>query len=166
MAAYYPQSRQSLLGIAGVGQIKLDKFGDIFLSVIRPYCQEHGLLEQERAAVPAQSVWKGASGLGMRTVLVGEAYNKGASIDHLTEQHQVKAGTIIEHLSKYALAGNRLRNGQDLQALSSLSPEDQQAALAAFEELGTAYLKPVFDRLDGRVSYDELKLLRLRCLAD
>jgi ATP-dependent DNA helicase RecQ len=165
MAAYYPQSRQSLLGIAGVGQIKLDKFGDIFLSVIRPYCQEHGLLEQERAAVPAQSVWKGASGLGMRTVLVGEAYNKGASIDHLMEQHQVKAGTIIEHLSKYALAGNRLRNGEDLQNLSSLAPEDQQAALAAFEELGTAYLKPVFDRLDGRVSYDELKLLRLHCLA-
>jgi ATP-dependent DNA helicase RecQ len=165
MAAYYPQSRQSLLGIAGVGQVKLDKFGDIFLSVIRPYCQERGLLEQERAPAPAQSSWKGASGPGTRTVLIGEAYNSGASIHHLMEQYQVKAGTILEHLSKYALAGNRLRNGEDLQTLSSASPEDQQAALAAFEELGTAYLKPVFDRLDGRISYDELRLLRLRCLA-
>ncbi|CAK8721103.1 DNA helicase [Candidatus Electronema halotolerans] len=164
MAAYYPQSRQSLLGIAGVGQVKLDKFGDIFLSVIRPYCQERGLLEQERAPAPAQSSWKGASGPGTRTVLIGEAYNSGASIHHLMEQYQVKAGTILEHLSKYALAGNRLRNGEDLQTLSSASPEEQQAALAAFEELGTAYLKPVFDRLDGRISYDELRLLRLRCL--
>jgi ATP-dependent DNA helicase RecQ len=96
----------------------------------------------------------------MRTTLIAEAYNNGASIENLMEAHQVKPGTIIDHLTKYALAGSRLRNGDDLQPLT-VSPEDQQAALAAFEELGAAYLKPVFDRLDGRVSYDELKMLRL-----
>uniref|UniRef100_UPI004056A063 DNA helicase RecQ n=1 Tax=Candidatus Electronema sp. TaxID=2698783 RepID=UPI004056A063 len=165
MAAYYPQSRASLLGISGVGQVKLEKFGDLFLGVIKPYCQERNLPEQARETAPAKATRKVESGLGMRTTLIGEAYNDGASIESLMEQQQVKAATILNHLTKYALAGNQLRNVEGLQAFVSASPEDQQAALAAFEELGAEYLKPAFDRLDGRVSYDDLKILRLSCLA-
>ncbi|MHB8974448.1 MAG: helix-turn-helix domain-containing protein, partial [Pirellulaceae bacterium] len=37
----------------------------------------------------------------------------------------------------------------------------QQRVCAAFEELGSNSLKPVFERLDGSVSYDELTLLRV-----
>jgi len=160
MAAYYPQSRESLLDISGVGQIKLEKFGDMFLSVIAPYCQQHSLPEQARA----RSARKVESSSGMRTTLIGEAYNNGASLEQLTEQHQVKAATILDHVTKYALAGSPLRQRKDLLPVTA-APEDQQAALAAFEELGAAYLKPVFDRLDGRVSYDDLKMLRLISLA-
>ncbi|WP_420208094.1 DNA helicase RecQ [Candidatus Electronema sp. JC] len=165
MAAYYPQSRESLLGISGVGQVKLEKFGDAFLGVIKPYCQERNLPETARATAPAKAARKVEAGTGMRTTLIGEAYNDGTSIESLMEQHQVKAATILNHLTKYALAGNQLRNVEELQAFVSASPEDRQAALAAFEELGAEYLKPAFDRLDGRVSYDDLKILRLSCLA-
>jgi len=45
MAAYYPQSSISLLNIAGVGQVKLDKYGDAFLAVIKAYCEKHELAE-------------------------------------------------------------------------------------------------------------------------
>ncbi|MFO7583423.1 MAG: DNA helicase RecQ [Anaerolineales bacterium] len=164
MAAYYPQSRESLLGISGVGQVKLEKFGDLFLQVIIPYCKKHNIAEKARETVPAkrEKAAKSAEpGLGMRTTLIGEAYNDGASLADLMERYQVKVGTVIDHLSRYALAGNRLRNEEDLQSLTSTSPEEQQEALAAFEELGTEYLKPVFDKLGGRVNYDELKILRL-----
>jgi ATP-dependent DNA helicase RecQ len=163
MAAYYPQSRESLLEISGVGQVKLEKFGDIFLSVIKPYCQQHNLPETARETAP-KPARKTESGIGTRTTLIGKAYNDGASIESLMEQHQVKAATIIDHLTKYALVGNRLRNREDLLPLTA-SPEDQRAALAAFEELGAEYLKPVFEKLEGRVSYDELKILRLRYLS-
>ena len=96
-------------------------------------------------------------------MLVGDAYNQGASIERLMEQYQVKTETIIDHLTKYVLAGNHLRNRENLPPLTA-SPDEQQAALAAFEVLSTAYLKPVFDRLEGKVSYNELKILRLRHL--
>ena len=101
----------------------------------------------------------------MRTTLVAEAYNAGESVKSLMERQHVTVGTIIDHLTKYALAGNRLRNGGELQSLTSISPDDQQAVFAAFEELGAEYLKPAFDRLGGRVNYDELKILRLCYLA-
>jgi ATP-dependent DNA helicase RecQ len=168
MAAYYPQSKESLLEMSGVGQVKLEKFGDLFLEVIVPYCKKHKIAEKARETVAArrEKATKSAeSGLGMRTTLIGEAYNDGASLADLMERYQLKVGTVIDHLTRYALAGNRLRNGAEFKSLTSTSTDDQQTALAAFEELGAEYLKPVFDKLGGRVNYDELKILRLCHLA-
>ncbi|WP_417913087.1 DNA helicase RecQ [Candidatus Electronema sp. TJ] len=164
MAAYYPQSRQSLLGISGVGQVKLEKFGGAFLGIIIPYCQENALAEKIREPERRKAAKKAESGLGSRTTLIGEAYNNGGSLESLMERHQIKAGTILDYVTKYALAGNPLRQREDLLPLTA-APAEQQAALAAFEELGAEYLKPVFEKLDGRVSYEDLRILRLRCLA-
>ena len=101
----------------------------------------------------------------MRTTLVAEAYNAGESLESLMERYAVTVGTILDHLARYAAAGNRLRNGSELQAYTSTSPDDQQAAMEAFDEFGAAYLKPVFEKLEGKVSYDELKILRLMYLS-
>jgi hypothetical protein len=103
--------------------------------------------------------------LGERTRLLAEAFNAGATIAVLMERHQITKSTVLDHLTKYALAGHPLRDGEDLHPLASVTPERKQAALAAFQELGPARLKPVFDRLNGTVNYDDLKILRLVSLA-
>lgn len=166
MAAYYPQSRESLLKIAGVGQVKLSQYGDAFLGVIKPFCEKHGL--QESALTPSPSLrdasrspsGRGES-IGERTRIVGESFNDGATIQDLMERQGVTKGTILDHLTRYAMAGNKLRNGGDLHEATSATPEQQQATFAVFDESGTMYLKPVFDKLNGALNYDELKILRL-----
>jgi ATP-dependent DNA helicase RecQ len=155
MAAYYPQSPASLLDMSGVGQVKARQYGEAFLEVIIAYCQKKGLAEKPRETRRAKS------DSGGRTVAVAEAYNAGESVEDLMKRYRVTAGTILDHLTRYLTAGNRLRNGSDLQALSSASPDEQGAAFAAFDELGTAFLKPAFDRLEGKIDYDELKILRM-----
>ena len=82
----------------------------------------------------------------------------------LMEQHQVTKGTILEHLTKFVMAGNTLRDGDDVQSLTSATPAQQQAAFAAFDEFSPTYLKPVFDKLNGELNYDELKILRMMYL--
>ena len=58
MAAYYPQSSKSLLNIAGVGQAKLGKYGDVFLEVIKVYCEKHNLKESSRPSELSFSQWE------------------------------------------------------------------------------------------------------------
>ena len=77
------------------------------------------------------------------------------------ERYHVAASTIIDHLTRYLAAGNTLRNGAGLQSLTSATVEQQQAAFAAFEEAGSVFLKPIYDKLNGTLNYDELKILRL-----
>ena len=102
--------------------------------------------------------------IGTRTRIVAEAFNDGASVQELMEKHGVKANTILDHLNKFLLAGNKLRNDNDLQSLTSATPDQQQDAFAAFDELSPTYLKPVFDKLNGTLNYDELKILRMMYL--
>jgi len=174
MSAYYPQSQASLLTISGVGQVKLSSYGETFLAVIKLYCEKHNIVEKKKAErrvkrsafpSPAGRGVRGEGEISVRTTLIAEAYNEGESVENLMKRYQVTAGTILDHLMRYVTAGNNLRNGSDLLALTSTSPDEQQNAFAAFDEFGAALLKPVFEKLEGRLNYDELKILRLIYLA-
>jgi ATP-dependent DNA helicase RecQ len=166
MAAYYPQSVSSLLTISGVGQAKLRQYGETFLEVIKSFCEKHDLKENPRQQkgkeVKSPSPdRKETNELSPRTRIIAEAFNEGATIQALMEQYGFVANTILDHLSKYLLAGNRLRIGDDLLSLTSATPEQRQVVFAAFDEFSPTYLKPVFDTLNGELNYDDLKILRM-----
>jgi len=155
MAAYYPQSMTSLLNISGVGQVKSRQYGDVFLEVIKTYCEKHELKEKQKETIREKS------DSNRRYMIVAEAYNSGETVQNLIERYHVTAGTILDHLARYLAAGNQLRNGKDLQSLTSATSEQQHAAFAAFDELSPTFLRPAFDKLDGELSYDDLKILRM-----
>lgn len=46
MAARFPQTRESLSMIYGIGTAKLGKYGDVFLRIIRHYSETHQITEQ------------------------------------------------------------------------------------------------------------------------
>jgi len=48
MATYFPQSRENLLDIHGVGAVKCDRFGAIFLAIIDRFCRENDIAEQPK----------------------------------------------------------------------------------------------------------------------
>jgi ATP-dependent DNA helicase RecQ len=158
MAAYYPQSTASLLNISGVGQVKLHQYGDAFLEVTKAYSEKHGLKEKQKQATREKS------DANRRYVIVAEAYNAGDTVEDLMRKYGVTVGTILDHLSRYLAAGNALRKDSDLQSLTSATPDQQQAAFAAFDELSPTYLKPIYDKMNGALTYDELKILRLMYL--
>jgi ATP-dependent DNA helicase RecQ len=168
MAAYYPLSTDSLMKINGVGQVKAERYGATFLEVIASYCQKNNIQEKPKPSVRAapQPEKTNAKTISVnRTTVVGEAYNDGQSITELMAHYQVLLNTILDHLTKYALEGHRLRNSDDIEALSKLSSEQAAEVLDVFKELGAAQLRPVFDRFNGTIDYDELKILRLLYLS-
>jgi ATP-dependent DNA helicase RecQ len=162
MAAYYPQSPERLLDISGIGQVKAHQYGETFLAIIRDYCREHDISERLKAAQDIKKETRRARDTsGHRHMLVGNGFNNGESVESLMSRYQVTADTIINHLARYVAAGHQLTHASDLLTLTSASPDQQTAAFAAFDELGTTYMKPIFDKLGGQVGYDELKILRL-----
>ena len=155
MSAYYPQSPASLLTMSGVGQVKLSQYGDAFLDILKVYSEKHGLKEKQKEATREKS------NSNRRYVIVAEAYNAGETVEGLMKKYGVTVGTILDHLSCYLAAGNTLRKDTDILALTSATPDQQQAVFAAFDELSPTYLKPVFDKMNGALNYDELKILRI-----
>lgn len=155
MAAYFPQSQASLRVISGVGQVKAQQYGEAFLEVIRDFSGKHGLGEKPK------EMRREKSEVGQRTLLIGELYNGGETVPSLMGRYQVTSQTILDHLTRFVMAGNPLRMGDDLAALTNATPDQKQAVFTVFDEVGTTLLKPVFDRLEGALNYDDLKVLRL-----
>lgn len=164
IAAYFPMNPQGLKRINGIGQVKFERYATVLLDLVQGFCQERGLQEklpkkggEDRPA--RQTVGK------PRYVMVGEAYNAGQSISALMQEYGVQRGTILDHLATFALEGNSLRQDDDFLSLLDLPGKQQAAALQAFAQLGSKFLKPVFEQLGGTVSYDNLKIVRLHFLS-
>ena len=69
--------------------------------------------------------------------------------------------TFLNHLFRYLQEGNGFIKSDELMALSTVSSEQKNHILDKFEDLGTEFLKPVFDALGGEIDYEELKIIRL-----
>ena len=163
MATYYPQSPQRFTDMHGVGQRKLAAYGDRFLEIIRTYCAGKGLAERVKRdeVSPGQPLLSGASGMRRpRWQEVGEAFAAGQTVEQLMALYNVKQSTIAAHLSQYVRAGAALDPAR-IRLLSKLPSEEQARVLAVLAELGPDRLGPIFEALEGRISYDELHIMRV-----
>ncbi|MDX1612790.1 MAG: DNA helicase RecQ [Candidatus Promineifilaceae bacterium] len=169
MATALPQSETAFADIYGVGRAKLQKYADPFLTIIRSHCAEKGIEPPviSSAVIPALTT-SGPSPideLSPRVVEVARAYNEGESPADLAARLSIKPRTILGYLRRYTQAGQPLR-ADGFRLASTLSRDQQAAVLDQFARLGPAFLRPVYEALDGDVPYDELRLLRLLYLAE
>jgi ATP-dependent DNA helicase RecQ len=160
MAYYYPQSKDALEAIYGVGSVKKEKFGDAFIGVIKTYAAGHEVMERQKSLLKKVKSTKG----GAKHQMVAKSFNGGSSISLLSEEHGVKEVTILTHLKKYLDEGNDLRLEGLLQS-SKLSDRQRDQVLKAFIKKGPLMLRPVYDELKKQIGYDELRVMQLYYLA-
>ena len=160
MAYYFPQSKDNMEPLYGVGSVKKEKFGDAFVGVIKTFAAEHGIEERRKSIQKRVTKSSGTH----KHEIVGEAFNDGQSIALLAEEHGVKEVTILTHLKKYLDEGNALRLDGLIEA-STLSDRQRDQVLKAFKKKGPLMLRPVYDLLNKQIGYDELRVIQLYYLA-
>ncbi len=162
MAIYYPQTSEAFVQMQGVGAVKLERYGETFLSVIRTYCREMGLVERVKAAPVA--ITRVASGGHTRREEVLDLYRCGTGVAEIAEMFAIQPKTVINHLWEAVQAGESI-GAEPLLPLCTLPAEQQERTLRTFAELGTGALRPVYDALGEAVPWDELHILRLYAVA-
>ena len=160
MAYYFPQSKDALEVIYGVGQVKKQKFGDAFIGVIKTFSKDHDIMERQKNLIKKTREVK----TGEKHEIVSQDFNEGKSIKLLAEEHGVKEVTILGHLKKYVDEGNDLRLEGLLQA-SALSDRQRDQVLKAFKKRGHLMLRLVYDECKKQIGYDELRIMQLYYLA-
>jgi ATP-dependent DNA helicase RecQ len=159
MAAYYPQSESAMMKITGVGKVKFKQYGELFMGMIKSFCEKNNIIAL--TPNPSPNIGRGESEVGEKTKIIAEGFNNGLTIQELMEGYGITQGTILEHLTKYVMAGNKLRSADELYKATSATKTQLQIAFSAFDESDNLFLRPVFDTLNGALNYDELKILKL-----
>lgn len=142
MCQYRPADRQALRAIKGVGESKLERYGDDFLRVIRQYSAEHNQ--------PPPSPAAPAADLPSHVVTLG-LYQAGQSLAAIAAQRKLTLLTVQDHLMRCSIEGYEID-------WSALIPARYEALiLAKIDELGTARLKPLKEALPDAVDYAAIK---------
>jgi ATP-dependent DNA helicase RecQ len=160
MSTYFPQSKESMMRMYGMGNVKFEKYGQMFLDFLSEYCYENNLEEKLKISSVLNRKRQRHSTRKLKFILIGEAYNEQNDISELMREYEIKRQTVLNHLYKYYQAGNALYADGFL-AESSLSSEEIEGILKLFEEMGTESLGLISEKLEGKIPYDELHLLRL-----
>ena len=162
MCCFLPTTDDGLLAVNGVGRAKLERYGSQFLTGIEKWLAEHPDVEASESPAPApfksstqtETVAKDSETIGESVALA----NNGLSLTDIAARRGLKASTIANHLSCWIEQGNPL----DIDHL--LDKEKWTLLEEQFAALGSDFLKPVIEALDGRVNYDEAKIVRA-CLS-
>ena len=160
MSTYFPQSRKYMMQMYGMGKIKYEKYGKEFIDIITEYCYENDLDEKPKVSAVLRKKPKIRTTGKSKFYIIGQAYNEQNDIRDIMRIYGIKRQTVLNHLYKYFKAGNALYS-EGFLAESCLSEQEIDTVLDLFEELDCEYLSVISDKLNGKVPYEELHLLRL-----
>ncbi len=157
MAYYLPANEENLIKIEGVGEKKLKQFGEKFLSQIGNFIHQAG---EASVAIPFQ-IKPRAKEAGHRCdadryQMTKMMLRKKQSLDEIAKAQGFKPGTIVNHIEKLLEGGDEV----DFEYLKP-SKDRFEAMKWAFEKCGDELLKPAFEHLQEKYSYDEIRLARL-----
>ncbi len=159
MATTFPETPESMLAVHGVGQIKQEKYGSVFMTIIEEYCRDHPAVKGCHVPVtPVRA--RDRTERERRPAVIGEAFNSGQSVDSLAREWGLKRGTILNHLWNYYQDGHPLRS-DGLLPLMTVPDEQRSRVMETFEQLGPELLRPVFEALNEEIGYEDLAVLRL-----
>jgi ATP-dependent DNA helicase RecQ len=186
MARRRPSTLSAFLGVRGVGERKREDYGAAFVEAIVDYCTANNIELEIKASGPLPLVGRGQTSSGdpkspeRRAVARrgaaregGEAprgpnasaasafihFRRGASIEEVMQRMGRARSTVCRYLQTY------LRHEQVTDSNPWVNSAVARQIEEALETVDPGPLKPVFEHLDGKVSYDDIRIVAA-CIAN
>lgn len=140
MAKIRPDNLEAMRYISGVGEQKLDKYGDSFLTIIQ--------------SSPLPDILKNTLSDTVNETLI--LLNDGHDIENIASKRDIKISTVYTHIADAIEVG--LVDAKEVLQLT----DDQHNEIIATLEMNEdeSRLKPVFDSLEGQYNYGILKCVQ------
>ncbi len=136
-----PKNHQQFFQLSGVGEKKLELYGDAFLEVLNEFEDTSEEFSKESLSETATETL--------------DLFRLGYSVEKIAEQRGLKSSTIFSHLAQILAMGElKLEDALDLNEAEIKTIEECILALPDHQK---NMLKPVFEALDGAFEYDILR---------
>lgn len=135
MAARRPMQDAEMQQISGVGERKLQLYGDAFMEAIRGFVSNH-----------ATSLRDGAT---LQVTL--QLYQQGLSVEEMAAKRELTSRTIYNHLAQL------YENGEAININPIISSTQIREIIGTLKYLEQPYkLKDIYERFDGLFSYTQI----------
>ena len=161
MARRRPSTREGFLRVNGVGEQKCKEYSGVFLAVIKEYCKVNSVEMDVTpslktiASMPRGSRKKVTLSQTKRDAF--ELFKKGYSVLKAAESIDRAPSTTMQYLVEY------IQKEEIDDPSPWVDPETYRNIVEAARQADDGRLKPIFERLNGDVSY-ELIRVSMACL--
>jgi ATP-dependent DNA helicase RecQ len=157
LARVRPSSPERMRLISGVGDVKLNSYGDHFLPAIAAYCREHDLALDVSAPVrpaPPREVRAPGPRLSARHAAAFGLFRQGAAVEDVMNQMDLARSTVQDYLEQF------IKTERPATIDAWVDDGVYQRVAQAARQVGTQMLKPIFLALGETVEYDTIRLVR------
>lgn len=155
LSAKRPSSLAGFASVYGVGQKKLEQYGQVFVDEVVRYCEEHSLERDvsvdHKATTNVAEAFSETSRSPQHERAV-EMFSQGASLEEVEKEVGRARSTLVKYLTEF-LVEERIDDPQPW-----VAAETFQKIAQACDDLGGERLRPIFDHFDGEYTYDELRI--------
>ncbi|MBP3040775.1 DNA helicase RecQ [Bacillaceae bacterium Marseille-Q3522] len=152
MSKYYPTEESAMLQIKGIGQIKYDKYGEIFCGAIKAYIDKHPDIIQNEIKMPRPQR-TGTTGSHLASY---EAFRSGQSINEIAKDRHLSPMTIQNHILR------AVEEGHETQWDTLFDANTEEKVMEAYRTIGGDKLKPIWEQLNGKIDYFVIKAVLLK----
>jgi ATP-dependent DNA helicase RecQ len=153
LARVRPSSLEGLGTIYGIGEAKFADFAKTFFAALDSECQARRLTRDNRTRPTAETAADGPSRPAAAGTQAVALFRKGVPIDEVVRQTGRARSTTVQYLCDFL----RAEAPQSVAAWVSNDVYQQVAEVAS--RVGADKLKPIFEALAGRISYDEIRIV-------
>lgn len=178
MAETCPQNQTEFLRLSGVGERKLEKYGEIFLRGIQEYFEKHGVELPGKIQSAKEDIKQGTRQSAKDSTLQNKIqgpepvrveqtqeretkmpsylvtyrlYQEGKSLEEIAKLRSYKLMTIQDHILRAYKEGHPI-------AWSDFIPNDQeQLIMTMIQQVGVEKLRPIKDGLPAEVDWMTIK---------
>ncbi len=142
----FPTTTQQLRAIHGMGKIRVTKYGDEIIKIIKSYVNEHDI-EVEEVAIK-----KAKNQVGSSKHLTLEMFKKGKTIEEIAKERGLVKGTIETHLIQFMKTG-------EITALDLISEKRYKALENLISNTTYKGLGDLKKKIGNKGTYTELQIM-------
>ena len=158
MTYKYPTSLEEFKNINGVGEGKVNKFGNYFIKLIKKYIEENQIQK------PDDLVLRTSGEKSSKKLSLIQNIDKKIPLDEISDSRGIEFTELLSELESIVFSGTKL----DIDYyLEEILDEDQQEELKEyFLESESEDISDALEEFDGDYDEEELRLYRIKFLND
>ena len=156
LAAIRPTRKDTLARVHGIGEQRLADLGDLLLETITDYCQAQQLETDQLAEAPIARPKREAK-ISLAKQEAFRLFAQGVGVEEVAQALARARSTTMGYLSEF------IAEHKPASVTPWVAPEVYEQVRAAASDpelqLGDGRLRPLFDHFEGRIGFDELRII-------
>ena len=153
----YPLDKEQLKDIGGVGPVKINKYGEDIINIVKEYIKENNITPKWEEKKRLKLVIDGDSRKNEEIAL--DLLNQNKDINEVVDELEISVSTVLGYVCDYIKLGNRINFDIDLKCM--YTENEKEMILDAISRFGDEKVSVIKKVMPDYVKYESIRAVIL-----